>query len=230
MIRKIPAVLIMAFLGTACADETITVYQLDGSIHCQAAEVTTPAQAAETLKQAGVKVISSDSRSVPFRVSAACGTPTGKANVLVVDAGDWNKMLKKRSDAHGFGVWVFDRPEVEVYKYDGSLQCGRGKEIALEDMARELTENGIEVKASRKGSDGRMHIAMCGASNGRLNVYSIATESLARARELGFELLVTRQMSNEISGSAASRRGPAMSRTPPRDIGAAAGQVIPKLW
>lgn len=94
----------------------------------------------------------------------------------------------------------------------------------------ELTENGIEVKVSRKGSDGRMHIAMCGASNGRLNVYSIATESLPRARELGFELLVTRQMTNEISGSAASRRGPALSRTPPLDPGSAAGRSIPQLW
>ena len=227
---KILAVSIVAFAGTALAEEAISIYQLDGSIHCQAAEVTTPAQAAETLEQAGVKVISSNSRSVPFRVSDACGTPTGQANVLVVDAGDWNKMLRKRPDAHGFGVWLFDRPEVEVYKYDGSLQCGRGKEISLQDMARELTENGIEVKGNRKGSDGRMHIAMCGASNGRLNVYSIATESLPRARELGFELLVTRQMTREIGGSAASWRGPALSRTPPRAPGSAAGRPIPQLW
>ena len=139
-------------------------------------------------------------------------------------------MSKKVPGAHGFAVWVFDRPVVEVYKYDGSLQCQRGKETALEIMARELTAKGIEVKASRKGSDGLMHIAMCGASNGRLNVYLIATESLAKARELGFELLVTRQMSNEISGSAASRRGPALSRTPPGEPGTAAGRAIPKLW
>ena len=36
-------------------------------------------------------------------------------------------------------------------------------EVSLEDMARELTENGIEVSTSRKGNDGRIHIAMCGA-------------------------------------------------------------------
>ena len=230
MIKKFLVVSLVIFWGTALADETISIYQLDGSIHCQAAEVATPAQAAETLKQAGVKVISSDSRSVPFGVSSACGTPTGKANVLVVDAGDWNKMLRKHPDALGFGVWVFDWSDVEVYKYDGSLQCDRGKEISLEDMARELTENGIEVKASRKGSDGRMHITMCGASTGRLNVYSIATESLPKARELGFELLVTRQMTNEIGVSSANRRAPALSRTP-RDPKTAAGRgAIPKLW
>ena len=230
MIRKIFTVSIVAFCGAVLADETISVYQLDGSIHCQTAEVTTPAQAADILKQADVKVISSASRSVPFSVSSACGTPTGKANVLVVDAGDWKKMLRKRRDAHGFGVWVFDRSAVEVYKYDGSLQCDRGKEISLQDMARELTENGIEVNASRKGSDGRMHITMCGASTGRLNVYSIATESLPRARELGFELLVTRQMTNEIGVTSANRRAPALSRTP-RDPKTAAGRgAIPKLW
>ena len=230
MIRKFLVVSLVAFAGTALADETVSVYQLDGSIHCQAAEVATPAQAAEVLKQAGVKVISSASRSVPFGVSSACGTPTGKANVLVVDAGDWKKMLRKNPDAKGFGVWVFDRSDVQVYKYDGRLQCNRGKEISLKDMARELTENGIEVKAKRKGSDGRVHITMCGASTGRLNVYSIATESLPAARELGFELLVTRQMTNEIGVSSASRRAPALSRTP-QDPRAAAGRgAIPKLW
>jgi hypothetical protein len=230
MIRKFLVVSLVAFCGAVLADETISVYQLDGSIHCQAAEVTTPAQAADMLKQADVKVISSASRSVPFSVSSACGTPTGKANVLVVDAGDWKKMLRKRPDAHGFGVWVFDRSAVEVYKYDGSLQCDRGKEISLQDMAGELTENGIGVKASRKGSDGRMHITMCGASTGRLNVYSIATESLPRARELGFELLVTRQMTNEIGVPSVNRRAPALSRTP-RDPRTAAGRgAIPKLW
>jgi len=149
MIRKIFTVSIVAFCGAVLADETISVYQFDGSVHCQTAEVTTPAQAADILKQAGVKVISSDSRSAPFSVSSACGTPTGKANVLVVDAGDWKKMLRKRADAHGFGVWVFDRSAVEVYKYDGSLQCDRGKEISLQDMARELAENGIKVPAAK---------------------------------------------------------------------------------
>jgi len=230
MIRKFLVVSLVAFAGTALAEETISVYQLDGSIHCRAVKVTTPAQAAEILKQAGVKVISSTSRAVPFEVSSACGTPTGKANVLVVDDGDWEKMLRKQPDANGFGVWVFDRSDVQVYKYDGSLQCNRGKEVSLKDMARELSENGIEVKARRKGSDGRVHISMCGASTGRLNVYSIATESLPAARELGFELLVTRQMTNEIGASSAKRRAPALSRTP-RDPRAEAGRgAIPKLW
>ncbi|MFQ5642596.1 MAG: hypothetical protein ACE5FQ_02740 [Thiogranum sp.] len=230
MIGKFIAVSLVVFSGIVLADETISVYQLDGSINCEETEVTTPARAAETLQQGGVKVISSSSRSVPFALPGVCGTPTGRANVLVVDAGDWEKIARKHLDRLGFGVWVFDRQYIEVYKYDGSLQCNRGKETSLRDMARELSDNGIKVRAKRKGSDGRVHITMCGASTGRLNVYTIATGSLPAARELGFELLVTRKMTNEIGAPPVSRRAPALSRTP-RMPGTAKGKgAIPKLW
>ncbi|HHH45011.1 MAG TPA: hypothetical protein ENK49_12810 [Gammaproteobacteria bacterium] len=230
MAAKLFLVSLLFLTGAVQAGETIRVYQLDGSIHCREAESTGPDQAAEVLKKAGVKVLSSSSRTVPFALPGACGTPTGKANVLVVDADDWKKMTGKHTDAPGFGVWIFDRPLVEVYKYDGSLQCQRGSETSLEDMARELSENGIEVKSSRKGTDGRVHISMCGASTGRLNVYSIATESLPAAQALGFELLVTRKMTGEIAVPPVSRRAPALSRTP-RSPGTTPGKgAIPKLW
>ena len=190
-----------------------------------------PEQAPATLEQLDVKVTSSESRAVPFHISGACGTPTGGAVVLVVNAGDWNRAIKKRPDAHGFGVWVFDRPQVEVFKYDGSLQCGLGREISLESIANELKEKSIEVKASRKGNDGRMRIAMCGASTGGLNVYTIDTGELAKARELGFELLVTRQLSQEINASANARlRGPSLMRSPSRNPSEAGQRGIPQLW
>lgn len=229
MIKKIFTCLLSGIVSTVVADDTITVYQLDGSIHCQTTGIITLAQAETMLRKAGVKVVSSDSRSVPFEVSGQCGTPTGNANVLVVDAASWEKLVKKRSDAHGFGVWIFNRPVVEVYKYDGSLQCGRGKEMGPETMAKELTRNGIEVKASRKGTDGAMHIAVCGASTGKLNVYTIATEALPKARELGFRLLITRKMTNEIKSAVPVRRASAHSRRLPRDH-SAAGEQIPRLW
>jgi len=230
MNRLLAVAALVTFTGAAVAGETISVYQLDGSINCQEIGITSPDQSAEILRQAGVRVISSVSRPVPFGVSKACGTPTGMANVLVVDADDWAKMIRKHLDASGFGVWVFDRAVIEVYKYDGSLQCRRGKEIALKDMARELADNGIEVKASRKGTDGRVHIAMCGASTGRLNVYSIATESLPAAKKLGFELLVTRKITSEVGVPPVNRRAPALSRTP-RTSGPRPGKgAIPRLW
>jgi len=95
------------------------------------------AQAEETLRKAGVKVLSSGSKSVPLELNGQCGTPTGGANVLVVESAGWDRLLEKRPDALGFGVWVFDRPVVEVYKYDRSLQCGGGKSTGLQDMAQE---------------------------------------------------------------------------------------------
>ena len=229
MIKKVFACLLACTVSTVFADDTITIYQLDGSIHCQTAEITTLAESEQTLRNAGVKVFSSSSRSVPFEMSDKCGAPTGNANVLLVDAGDWQKMLKKRRDAHGFGVWIFDRPTVEVYKYDGSLQCGRGKEIGLEDMAKEFTTNGIKVKASRKGSDALMHIAICGASTGKLNVYRIATNALPKARELGFSLLITRKMAKQIKSPESVRRASPQARAQPRGQ-SAAGEQIPRLW
>ena len=231
MIRVIVTGMMLAFGGSVLAEQSIKVYQLDGSVQCEQGEVATPSQATETLQQVGIKVLSSESVQVPFSVPRACGTPTGKAIVLEVDGADWSKATRKRTDGYGFGVWVFDRPEVEVYKYDGSLQCGRGKEIPLEVMARQLTDAGIEVKATRKGNDGRLHIAMCGASTGSLNVFTIDTGALGKARELGFELLVTRQLSQAIGGPAkVGLRGPALMRSPPRDPGDAKRQPIPKLW
>ena len=192
MIKALLAGLLTAVITAAVAEETVTVYQLDGSIHCHEGQTSTPAEASEELKQAGVKVLSAESRSLPTTLTGQCGTPTGEANVLVVDAADWKRFIKRRPDARGFGVWVFDRPVVEVYKYDGTLQCQRGKEIPLDVMAKELADKGIEVKASRKGTDGLLHIAMCGASTGKLNVYSIASEALPQAEALGFRLLITR--------------------------------------
>ncbi len=229
MIRVIFASLLTAVVNVAVAAETVTVYQHDGSIQCHEAEITTPDQAAETLREAGVKVISSTSRSVPFGLPSACGTPSGNANLVTVDAADWQKLRKRRTDALGFGEWIFDRPTVEVYRYDGSLQCERGKEIALAEMAKELTAAGIEVLASRKGADGLLHIAMCGASTGRLNVFTIPADSLEKAQEQGFSLLVTRNMTNQIKSPSPIRRGAAQPRTPPRQPTAAGGQ-IPRLW
>ena len=47
----------------------------------------------------------------------------------------------------------------------------------------------IQVLDSRKGTDGFLHIAVCGASTGAINIFAIKPDDLAVARELG----VTRQ-------------------------------------
>jgi hypothetical protein len=74
---------------------------------------------------------------------------------------------------------------VFVYKYDGSLQCGMGKAIALDTMAKEL--NGIQILSSVKKADGLMHIQVCGSITGMANVYEIPAKYLKAAEAKGFK-------------------------------------------
>lgn len=79
------------------------------------------------------------------------------------------------------------KPEhIFVYKYDGSLQCGKGKAIAPEVMAKELS--GIQVFSSEKRSDGLMHIQVCGSITGKTNVFEIPASSLKQAESRGFKV------------------------------------------
>lgn len=68
-----------------------------------------------------------------------------------------------------------------------------GREIPLAAMAKDLEVAGIEVMERRKGTDGLARIAVCGASTGAINVYTIPREALPAAQALGFRLLATRE-------------------------------------
>jgi hypothetical protein len=72
-----------------------------------------------------------------------------------------------------------------VYKYDGSLQCGLGKAVAVEAMAKEL--QGVTVYSSSKKSDGLMHIQVCGSITGMANVYEIPASQQKKAEGRGFK-------------------------------------------
>jgi hypothetical protein len=229
MINRKAVCLLAGFFTSAAADETITVFQLDGSIHCDTATVTTLQEATDLLENADVTVVSATTMAAPLKLPGECGTPTGMANVLVVNAADWKRLVMNRPDAHGFGVWLFDQPVVEVYKYDGTLQCNMGKEVTLKQMARELLAKDIEVRGSRKGTDGMAHIAVCGASTGNLNIYAIDAETLPAAQRLGFRLLVTRQMTSGIKSPTPIRTDPAQPRTPAEAPGSLSTQT-PRLW
>jgi hypothetical protein len=74
---------------------------------------------------------------------------------------------------------------VFVYKYDGSLQCGQGKAVSVEAMAKQL--KGIEIFSSNKKSDGLMHIQVCGSATGQANVFEIPAKSLKQAEAKGFK-------------------------------------------
>lgn len=80
---------------------------------------------------------------------------------------------------------VASSDRVFVYKYDGSLQCGKGKPISLETMAQELA--GIPIISSNKKTDGLMHIQACGSITGMANVYEISSKHLKKAEAKGFK-------------------------------------------
>jgi len=73
---------------------------------------------------------------------------------------------------------------VEVYQYDGTKQCGQGKEIKIEAMAKRLKS--ISILSQRSQDDGLMRIQMCGAPTGRIHVFQIPEKKLKIAIKRGF--------------------------------------------
>lgn len=99
---------------------------------------------------------------------------------------------RRKVDAPAMGSLPADvstKPSAEdrvfVYKYDGSLQCGAGKPVALEAMAKEL--QGITIFSSAKKLDGLMHIQVCGSTTGMANVYEIPFAAQKKAEAKGFK-------------------------------------------
>lgn len=215
-------------LSLTAAEEAITVYQFAGTVQCSADPGVAPEQAADLLRGQGVKVVSAQRRKLPLPVSVRCGAPTGEVNLMEVPAADWALFTAQNADSGGYGVWVFEQPTVEVYKYDGTLQCGLGKESRLEAMGEELTATGIAVLASRKGKDGLDHIAVCGASTGAINVYTIAQTALPIAERIGFDLLVTRQLAEGIKPRTKPAEG-AQGKAPLQPL-IAPSERTPLLW
>lgn len=76
-------------------------------------------------------------------------------------------------------------PRASVYKYVGSVQCKAGG-IPLSAMMRQLSDAGIPVLDVSCGIDGRMHMTLCGAADGRIGVFEIAETKLSAATALGF--------------------------------------------
>lgn len=73
---------------------------------------------------------------------------------------------------------------VKIYRYDGTLQCGMGKRISIDEMQKELKE--IPVLSSAHLNDGLMRIQLCGSPTGDANVYEIEETHLEKAKALGF--------------------------------------------
>jgi hypothetical protein len=86
--------------------------------------------------------------------------------------------------AAGFTVVMagpgFSAETIRVFRYDGSLQCGMGQAVPLDEMAKELTAVNIRVLSSEKRVVSGFIIALCGAPTGIANVYEIAKDDLPR--------------------------------------------------
>ena len=75
---------------------------------------------------------------------------------------------------------AFSADTVKVFRYDGSLQCGMGQAVPLDEMAKELTAVNITVLSSEKSVVSGLIIALCGAPTGMANVYEISKDDLPR--------------------------------------------------
>jgi hypothetical protein len=225
--KRVLSLAIAFYAAASLANETVTVYQLSGQRQCVEGGGVPAEQAADLLRGQGVKVMDAERRSLPLEPAELCGAPTGEANVITIAAADWAAFTNKNPDAGGYGLWVFDDTTAQVFMYDGTLQCGMGEEIPLEQMAEALRTKGIEVIESRKGTDGLMHISVCGASTGAINVFTINRDDLDAARELGFRLLVSRETSQRVKRPVKKRpAGMQIPGTPP----AKTASPIPLLW
>lgn len=88
----------------------------------------------------------------------------------------------------GCATGVSDLPSEETvksYKYLGSVQCSGGG-ISLDEIKRQLKDAGIQVASANCGIDGYMHIAMCGAPDGRIAIVEIPESKARVAAALGF--------------------------------------------
>lgn len=69
--------------------------------------------------------------------------------------------------------------EVWVYKPDGTLQCGLGKEIPLDEMANDLADiiGRNSILEQEKRVLPHMIVALCGAPTGNVNAYKLTAEA-----------------------------------------------------
>lgn len=77
---------------------------------------------------------------------------------------------------------------IKIYKYQGSLQCQGGGE-SLAQMRRQLINLGVKVLVGQCGVDGLVYPMVCGAPDGRINIFTIQRKHLEKAQTQGFGVL-----------------------------------------
>ncbi|MDO5706573.1 MAG: hypothetical protein Q4G49_16105 [Paracoccus sp. (in: a-proteobacteria)] len=78
------------------------------------------------------------------------------------------------------------RGTIDVFKSYRTTQCGPTAGV-YDQLERDLTAAGVTVLAGREDSDGMMRIALCGAPDGLIGVFTIPADHLAKAQAAGFQ-------------------------------------------
>lgn len=73
-----------------------------------------------------------------------------------------------------------------ITRPDGALSCEVESGQSLEKGALDLQKRGIKILSSKKASDQKMHIQVCGAPQGSSNAYEIPRAQLEEAASIGF--------------------------------------------
>lgn len=178
------------WFAPANAEQTVRVYKTDGSVQCEDRAPVSLADMQKELEGLGAEVIAAEKRALPVAIIQVCGAATGRVNSYVIPLADWKIISISVRGPSGFALWEFDEPSLdvfkEVFKSDGTVQCGVGGELTLADMRTELDAADVTVLSQRKDTDGLIRIQMCGAETGNVNVFVILAEDLKAARALGF--------------------------------------------
>jgi hypothetical protein len=91
-----------------------------------------------------------------------------------------------KKDGSGKPVSTIDtNKRVFVYREDGSKQCDAQSGESLESMGAKLGD--IKIYSKEKKNDGKMHMTMCGAPTGKVNVYEIDEKDLPKAKMALFQ-------------------------------------------
>ena len=93
-------------------------------------------------------------------------------------------------NACGGGSTDPQRENSLFYKYAGSLQCFGGG-LSLSEMTFQLSNSGILVLESYCGDDGLPHVAMCGATDGRIGIFKVYSFQEQTAFSIGLKQLST---------------------------------------
>jgi hypothetical protein len=165
--------------------DKIRIYALDGSTQCGFSAGVAPDEMAAELRDQDIEVFSANKLLAPIQVVAMCGAPTGMANVFEIALA---KLPQAMALGRNFQPWLFDAVSVEVYQYDGTVQCQDGPGRPVSESVQRLETAGVKVLGSRKDRIGAVP-ALCGWPTGAINVAEVSPEQFAQAQALGFALL-----------------------------------------